>query len=299
MAERRIQRYFDGCLRPTMPTPPVMSSVRGPWTGFLMEWDPCCTGRADSVGWRFAEIIMVTAGGVIVDDPALGSNGRFYAGPGSITLWPADHESRSSSWTVVDPPVGSATMVSVELDTSVLAQLAPEINTPRFTMQRAIDDPALAAMVRLMEADVRSGCATGRIYGESLCLAMTTLLRARYGAGGQMKEHTKAGLSPRQRERVLQYIAENLSGDLGLAELAGAAALSQQHFSLAFRRSFGTTPHQYVLCERITRAKTLLSTRRLSIADVAMAVGFAGQSHFTTVFHKIVGVTPRNFRMNA
>ncbi len=299
MTERRIERYFDGRLQPTSLAAPAMSSARVPWTGFLMEWDPCRSGCADSVGWPFAEIIMITSGGVTVDDPGLGSKRRFDAGPGSITLWPAGHESRSSSWTALDESCGPTTMISVQLDTSILTPLAPEIDKPQVAMQRGIDDAVLASLLRLMEADVQSGCATGRLYGESLCLALTSQLRARYGLGPGAPRYPAGGLSPRQRERTLECIAANLAGDLSLAELADAAAMSQQHFSLAFRRSFGATPHQYVLHERIAHAKRLLATQRLPIADVALAVGFAGQSHFTTVFHRMVGVTPRQFRLAA
>ncbi len=65
---------------------------------------------------------------------------------------------------------------------------------------------------------------------------------------------------------------------------------------LVFTRATGLTPHQYVLRVRIERAKLQLENRTLSIAEVSRLSGFRTQEHFTKVFRKMVGVTPREFR---
>jgi transcriptional regulator GlxA family with amidase domain len=72
--------------------------------------------------------------------------------------------------------------------------------------------------------------------------------------------------------------------------------LSQFHFIRAFKHSVGISPYQYVLSERISVAKEMLSKRDLSIAGVALAVGFSNASQLNRVFKKVIGVTPTVYR---
>ncbi|WP_245330273.1 helix-turn-helix transcriptional regulator [Bradyrhizobium sp. AS23.2] len=74
------------------------------------------------------------------------------------------------------------------------------------------------------------------------------------------------------------------------------AGLSQFHFIRAFKDSVGLSPYQHVLSQRTCRARGLLSNRDLSIADVALAVGFTSAPQLNRVFQKFVGVTPAAFR---
>ncbi len=298
MTEKRIEKWFDGTLHPNSIDPPQLSSTRTPWSGFLVEGGPCPGGEASRIVWPHTELIMVTEGGIWVEDHAFGARKRFFAEPGSITIWPTAHESKSASWWPLDPSHGTTRMMNVQLDPSVLEPLLPEIEGRELAMQPALQDPNLASLLRLIKAEVQAGCATGRLYGESLCLALATCVLERYSAVPKQERPARASLSVRQRERVREYVHENLDGDLSLAELARVAALSPQHFTVACRSTFGATPHQYILRERINRARRLLATQGcLSIADIAFTVGFATQSHFTAAFKRSVGVTPRHYRI--
>ena len=78
--------------------------------------------------------------------------------------------------------------------------------------------------------------------------------------------------------------------------MAQIAGVSPNHFVLLCTKATGLSPHQYVLRARIDSAKLLLKDGALSIADVSRLTGFRTQEHFTKVFRKIVGVTPREFR---
>jgi transcriptional regulator GlxA family with amidase domain len=83
---------------------------------------------------------------------------------------------------------------------------------------------------------------------------------------------------------------------LDLAELAGAAHVSQRHFSRSFRRAYGETPYQYLLTRRLERARHLLRTTEMQVAEICLAVGFTSVGSFTTTFRRHVGITPMDYR---
>jgi AraC-like DNA-binding protein len=83
--------------------------------------------------------------------------------------------------------------------------------------------------------------------------------------------------------------------DLGLEELAAIAQLSPYHFCRSFKQSTGFTPHQYLIRQRVERAKLLLKDGKMGILEVAIACGFTHQSHLNRHFKRLTGMTPKNF----
>ena len=83
---------------------------------------------------------------------------------------------------------------------------------------------------------------------------------------------------------------------LGVADLARAAGLSPAHFSREFRRTFGESPHVYLLTRRLERAAALLRNTDQSVADVCMAVGLSSVGSFTTSFTRLFGKSPTAYR---
>jgi AraC-like DNA-binding protein len=96
--------------------------------------------------------------------------------------------------------------------------------------------------------------------------------------------------------RVTDYIHDHLDQDLTLAQLGAVVCMSPFHFARLFQRSIGVPPHQFVIRARIDRALMLLAVQELSIGRIARAVGFRTPSHFSTVFHRMTGTTPRAYR---
>jgi AraC family transcriptional regulator len=95
---------------------------------------------------------------------------------------------------------------------------------------------------------------------------------------------------------VREYIDAQIPNEITISDLADLAGLSRYHFIRAFKDTVGLTPYQYVLSERIRRARDLLSSLDLSLGDVALAVGFSGASDLNRVFRRFAGVTPTVFR---
>jgi AraC family transcriptional regulator len=83
---------------------------------------------------------------------------------------------------------------------------------------------------------------------------------------------------------------------LSLDEMAESVGLSTAHFSQMFRKSTGESPHRYVLCRRVERAKDMLRAAEARVLDVAVACGFKTQQHFARVFRRICGASPTEYR---
>ena len=133
-------------------------------------------------------------------------------------------------------------------------------------------------------------------YAETLGLLLLWELRHTTTSKHSQLNAVRGGLTALQLRRVKEFVDAQISNDITISDLAAVAGLSQFHFIRAFKASVGRSPYQYVLSERINVAKDMLSKADLSIADVALAVGFSDASQLNRVFRKLVGVTPTAFR---
>jgi transcriptional regulator GlxA family with amidase domain len=104
------------------------------------------------------------------------------------------------------------------------------------------------------------------------------------------------GLAHWRAKRALAYIEAHLGTKIESAEVAECVALSKSHFSRAFKQSVGSSPMAYVSARRIERAKLMMTSTRERLSDIALACGFADQSHLNRYFRRIVGITPGVWR---
>ena len=100
-------------------------------------------------------------------------------------------------------------------------------------------------------------------------------------------------------ERSAAYLREHCCEALNLDDILAGANMSRSYFMKLFRQYMGTTPYNYMLCFRITRAKELLSQTDLPVSTIARQTGFADDSNFSTRFAAMVGESPIRFRKNA
>jgi DNA-binding GntR family transcriptional regulator/AraC-like DNA-binding protein len=106
----------------------------------------------------------------------------------------------------------------------------------------------------------------------------------------------QGGLAPARLRRVSELVRTKLEDELTLDEMAESAGLSPGHFSQVFRQSTGQSPHQFVVRERIERAKEMLCAAEARVLDVAVACGFKTQQHFARVFRRMCGASPTEYR---
>lgn len=135
--------------------------------------------------------------------------------------------------------------------------------------------------------------------GHVLELIVRRLYQLRTEAASQKVAGRRVKLPLWRLQRVEAYVRAHLSGPVTLADMANAAGLSPMHFAAQFRAATGYRPHHYLLLCRVDRAKQLMAEPRASMLDVALEVGFQTQSHFTTVFKRLIGKTPGQWRNEA
>jgi AraC family transcriptional regulator len=160
------------------------------------------------------------------------------------------------------------------------------------------NDPLITSVGMALLGELESEGVSGRLYAESLANVLAVHLLRYYTAASQKPERFKGGLPGPKLRQVMAFIADNYANDIKLSELAQVAGMSSFHFAREFKRTTGTTPHQYLINFRIERAKALLGDEHLPLIEVSLRSGFSHQSHFTRLFRKFTGTTPHSYRLS-
>ena len=172
----------------------------------------------------------------------------------------------------------------------------PQIGDLRYEPGKGTDDPIMRALTFALLPALERPEQANRIFVDHVMLAIGFHVMHTYGSLETAARRPPVGLAPWQERRVKEIIEANLDGDISLTELARECGLSTSHFSRAFRRTMATTPHQWLLVCRIEMAKQLLRSGTSSLSEIALACGFADQSHFTRVFSRLSGISPGAWR---
>ncbi len=175
-----------------------------------------------------------------------------------------------------------------------LADLLPDENL-ELVEKFAFEDIQIERLLKALHAEAKLGAPNGKLFAESLATALAVYLAQQYSAASPKMQIRRDGLPPRLH-RVLNYIGDKLDDNLSLSELADIAGMNLFYFARLFKQSTGMSPHQYVLDQRIQRAKQLLRNSPITILEASVRTGFVDQAHFTKVFRRLVGLTPTQYR---
>jgi len=205
--------------------------------------------------------------------------------PGDIDLAPA-------GWPTTWEDSGPSTFLRIDLSPVIVRATAESMGIDpdklELTPQLQIKDPVMQHIAWALKLEVESTEPSDRLCAESLASALTTQLLRKYARSSAPSR----GLTKRQWQVVADYINDNLTLDLSLADLATVAGLGTSTFKVLFKRSVGVPVHKYVVRRRVEHAMNLLGTRSTNLNEIALRSGFVDESHMARCFRRVVGMTP-------
>ena len=213
---------------------------------------------------------------------------------GDITITPCGEPKRFQH-------AGENVVLLLKLAPAFVQQVAGEeyaLDPARFELREnfGTPDPKLVAVGKQLLAGLEPEEAVGRMKVDSLAIQLAIHLLRHYGTASASERKPVHKLPPRKLQRALEYFDDNLREGISLAGVAQTLAMSPGHFAHAFRQTTGLPPHRFVLERRVARAKLLLRDTDLPITEIAHRIGCASHSHFSVMFHRVTGQTPRDYR---
>jgi AraC family transcriptional regulator len=278
----------------TNSAPAVVRKRRAAWDGIRLEH--CELRRGELPAHKHHEHVVLLALTDGCKGELITSSGNGMRGTqrrGSVCVLPAGLEHQVSL-------EGSSEHLALYVDPSLIAKAASEAQlsgsfeiAERYTRR----DNVISSVGTALLGELESEGLSGRLYAESLGNVLAVHLLRYYTVPASDRVTFTGGLSAIKLRKVTEFIADNYSRDLRLAELAQVAGMSSFHFAREFKRTTGTTPHQYLIKFRVERAKALLAKNDLPLIEVGLQTGFSHQSHFTRLFRRVTGTTPNAYRL--
>ena len=163
---------------------------------------------------------------------------------------------------------------------------------PTFQMR----DPQLEAIATMLLTESQQGDMNS-LYRDSLANVLAVNLLRSHATTRPSVPTYDGGLPPNQLSQILDYIEAHLDQEIKLEKLARLLDISQFHFSRLFKQSIGLSPYQYLIQQRVERAKHLLKSSDSLIVDIALECGFNSHSHLSKQFRQLTGTTPKAYRV--
>jgi AraC family transcriptional regulator len=246
-----------------------------------------------------SSLVLITRGGVHLEERSI--NGPWKAQnlhQGDLLLKPGELRSSELRWQSLSrEPLH---MLYLSLSHTLLARTAEEMangDPARLTLvgRSGFQDPLLAQIGLALWQELEQP-APAKLYAQTAAQMLAVHLLHHYTSlPGNIQEDTQ-GLVLRQLKHIIDFILAHLNQDLSLETLAQQVGFSSYHFARLFRQATGESPHQFVLRQRIERAKRLLRETDMPLTHVALESGFASQSHLTQAFKRHLNLTPRTYR---
>jgi len=230
--------------------------------------------------------------------------------PQGCEIWLGDRCFRVMEW-----PIGGIGIYDLELNLSfrnrgpvdwvhyyipqsMLETLADDLGIPSVqTLECSFGaaDPVLHRMTEMILPALDGSTRFAELFLDHYRLLLCTHVMKTYGSSAAVKAY-RGGLAPWQKRRVMELLTEHLDGSVRLATLAEECGLSVSHFARSFRRTFGRSAHQFLILQRIEKAKALLSASMCALSDAALEAGFSDQAAFSRTFKAVVGISPGQWR---
>ena len=161
--------------------------------------------------------------------------------------------------------------------------------------QHLDDEPFVHPLCSSIRDQFRSRFGVSRLFVESTGNLLAEHILRNY-ANTTRAVRTRDGFTDGDIRRITTLIDEQLEGGITVAEMAHAVKMGLHRFARNLRRSTGRSPYQFVQMRRIELAKRLLQQNAVDLSEISARLGFASQSHFTEVFRRATGFTPKVYR---
>lgn len=279
----------------TLPSSVAHSSIHYPWSGFLLEHHRIPEVERPEV--TASEHVLWVWTTSFSGEYAVG-NGRFVRcskGAGALTLTPAGLIPTLRSY-------APSEVVLCAFESDFVENILSEADRRRtFTplIRAKFQDSTIRRLVALLMEEARAGAPTGKLYADSLALAigMRFILLAE-GARSHDLSPRASALPLSVLKRVIERMRSEFRNDLTLASLAAESGYSRAHFLRMFRAATAQTPHQYLIGLRLEKALQMMKNQSQALVDIAVACGFSSHTHFTKMFRSRFGVLPSQYRRN-
>lgn len=198
-------------------------------------------------------------------------------------------------------PVQCATVAldwnMVNKNLAFLNEQYPNLEAPyewqfNFSHYHFVNNKELAASInKLINISMEDTMAKDALADLALKMLILRIIQTQRLACVQQYKLTSSRL-----QAAVRYIQDHLSEKITVAQLAMAACMSQSAFFQSFKESFGLSPLEYVLKARIEQAKKLMADPLISVTEVCYASGFNNLNHFSKLFKRMEGISPRQYR---
>jgi AraC family transcriptional regulator len=289
----RISVLRDSHLVPLLPSTQAVSRKQ-PWQGVLLERHAVTAIEIPEHEHRDFCLHLQVSG---TDSMEWWSEGRHNVertAPGSIILLPPGTRDRIL-WH------GDSQRLILSFEAVLLNRITEEsgAGAAQFKGQWSLQDTPLQRLVSEMGREAEAGWPLGSLYADLVATSFASMLLRRHAADKVTLADRKGGLPMPRLRHAMEYISANLEDDLRLEEIANQVNVSPFHFAREFRSATGQTPYQYLLDQRIGRAKLLLRTRSWLIQEIAQMTGFRSAVNFIRAFRQRTGQTPAIWRQSA
>lgn len=229
---------------------------------------------------------------------------RSMSGANELAILPAHSFCMAEPLTFIDFIIGNETeAVHVFLRPELVQEVAHElfeIDADRVSLQPVFGakSASLSWLLLSIKEALSEPTNLTQLKIDYISRALCADLLVKYSAtpASAITAEQLSGLTSKQARRIDEYIVEHIGDDIQISELASLCAMGRTTFHQRFKTTMHMTPHQYIMRLRVSRAKEMLSTSTMPLAEIGFACGFSDQAHFATLFKRLAGTTPALFR---
>jgi len=180
-------------------------------------------------------------------------------------------------------------------------EIAGDLNVSRFDEIRQpggvkVSDRVITTIGKRALALLEQPRAATDLYGSHLTIALGIHVAMTYGGMEDREKRERPSLDPVQMRISKELMLAHLDGGIDLRSLAAACGMRPYRYAMAFRKSVGLSPYQWLQTQRILTARSLISIGRYPLSQVAGLAGFHDQQHLELTFLSVFGVTPAVYR---